>query len=110
MPKFFGKVGFAIMEETYPDVFKAVITEKEYFGDELKLSARRTISTESVNDTITPNTQISIVADAFINEHFGQIKYVVWMNQKWRVTTATVQRPRIILDLGGLYNENTNRI
>lgn len=106
MPKFFGKVGFAIGQETSPGVWTDQIKERSYRGDITKM-ARRLDGSEYLNDNITVNNSISIVADGFANENFFAIRYVQWAGTRWKVSNVEVQRPRLILTLGEVYNGPT---
>ena len=36
------------------------------------------------------------------------MKYVEWMGTRWKVTNVVVQRPRLILTVGEVYNGNAN--
>ena len=103
MAKFCGKVGFAITEETRPGVWTPTITEREYYGDVIN-DARRLQTIDQLNDDIVVSNRISIVIDAFANENFHSIRFVEYMGTVWKVTNAEVQRPRLILTLGGVYN------
>ncbi len=103
MARFSGKVGYLVYEETRPGIWEETITERTYRGDVVKNKSMWQ-STEYVNDDINISSDISIVADAFAYQHFSEIKYVEFMGAKWKVTTATPERPRITLTLGGLYN------
>lgn len=103
MGKWFGKIGYCETIETSPGVWTEQITEREYYGDLLKVS-KKTQSSENLNDNITISNQISIVADPFANESLRLIGYVTFMGTKWKVTNAEVQYPRIILTMGGVYN------
>lgn len=103
MAKFFGSVGYSETKEDAPGVWNEVTVEKPYRGEILK-NSRRWESKEKVNDDLVVNNMISIVADAYAYQNFFFIKYVCWMGTKWKVTNAEVQRPRIILTLGGIYN------
>jgi hypothetical protein len=103
MARFHGKVGYGETVETSPGVWEDVITERSYFGDVLR-NTRRLQEGESVNDNLSVNNSISIVADAYANEHFFAIRYVEWMGSPWKVSDVEVQRPRLILRLGGVYN------
>jgi len=102
MARFFGKVGYSHSVRTKPGVTEDVIVEKEYFGDVLK-NIRRLEGERPISDLAVSNS-ISIVADAFANEHFAAIQYVEWMGTLWTVTTVDVERPRLILRLGEVYN------
>ena len=103
MSKWFGKIGYCETIETSPGVWTEQITEREYYGDLLKVS-KKTQSSENLNDNITISNQISIVADPFANENLRLISYVTFMGTKWKVTSADVQYPRIILTMGGVHN------
>jgi len=103
MARFCGKVGYLITEETRPGIWEDNIVERTYRGDIVK-NRSTWQSTESVNDDINISSDISILADAFAYQHFSEIKYVEFMGALWRVTSASPERPRITLTLGGLYN------
>ena len=104
MAKFYGKIGFAKTVETVPGVWKEEIIEREYYGDVVR-NARRLQSTDKVNDDINVSNEVSIVADPFATENFHTMRYVIFMGVKWKVSNVEVQYPRLLLALGGLYNE-----
>lgn len=104
MAKWFGKVGYVITKETAPGVWGKVTTEREYFGDVVRNSFMNQVQSDSTNDDIKLNCQVSIVADQFAYENIGRICYAEYMGTNWSVTTAESQYPRIILTLGGAYN------
>ena len=103
MAKFYGIVGYSEMTETAPGVFMDVPIEHYYVGDVLKNGSRWEYS-EGVNDDISLMNRISIVGDEYMYEHFSSIRYVVLNGVKWAVKNIEVQRPRLILVLGGVYN------
>ena len=103
MSKFYGSVGYADTVETSPSVWEDTIIEKKYRGDVLRVS-RRWQPTENLNDNLNISNEISILADPYAYRNFSKIKYVVWMDQAWKVQTVTVNRPRLILEIGGVYN------
>lgn len=107
MAKFFGPIGFAAPVETRPGVWKDRIEEHNYRGDVVRLSSRWTASSDSVNDDLTLNNQISIVADPFARNHLHTMKYVGYMGTNWKITNIEVQYPRLILTIGGVYNGPT---
>ena len=106
MAKFYGSVGYAEYVETAPDVHREVITEREYIGDVLR-NTRRWEGSQHLNDDLVVNNRISIIADPYAYQNFHSIRYCVWMNSKWKVTNVEVAYPRLLLDLGGVYNEQT---
>lgn len=104
MAKFFGKVGYAETVETAQSVWEDIITEEYYYGDILS-NNRRWEDNQSVNDNTNVNNRISIVADEKALKSFHLMRYVEWMGVKWKITNIEVQRPRLILTIGGVYNE-----
>lgn len=105
MGKFYGKIGYAETRETTPGVWTEEITERNYTGDIIK-NTRRWQSGDSLNDDLVINNIISIVADPFAYQNFHAIRYIMWMGASWKVTNVEVQRPRLILTIGGVYNRN----
>ena len=103
MAKFYGEVGFAETVETSPGKWVDRIVERNYYGDVLQI-LRRLQSTEHLNDDVIVSNEISIVSDPYANLNFQQIRYVIWMGTKWKVSTARVEFPRLILSLGGVWN------
>ncbi len=103
MAKYSGKVGFVMIRETAPGVDTEIAVEKHYVGDVLR-NTRRLENGEGINDNIVVNNQFSIVADAYANKNFFAIRYVTWMGARWKVTNIEVQRPRLLLTVGGVYN------
>ncbi len=103
MAKFFGKIGYGISMQTAPGVWEDVIIEYPYYGDVLR-NSRGLREGEKVNNDLTVGNSFTIVADAYANEHFLAIRYVEWVGTLWIVDDVVVERPRLILRLGGVYN------
>lgn len=103
MNKFYGKIGYAISEETVPGVWVERIVERSYYGDVIR-NIRRLQSSENLNDDINVSNEISIVADAFANQNFHSMRYIEYMGTKWKVSSIEVKYPRLILSIGGVYN------
>lgn len=103
MAKYYGRVGYGETVQTAPGVWEEVITERHYYGDVTR-NARRWENGEGLNDNLIVSNQISIVADDYAYTHFAYIRYVEWMGALWKPTHVEVQRPRIILQVGGVYN------
>lgn len=104
MAKFCGVIGYAVTKETELGIWEERIVEVEYFGDVIR-NSRRFSGSAKVNDDINISNQISIIADPFANNNFHAMKYVVFMGAKWKISEVTVQYPRLVLTIGGLYNE-----
>ena len=104
MAKFYGKIGYASTVETKPGVYEEQIVERSYYGDLIR-NTRRLQSADQVNDDINISNEISIVADPYATNNFHTMRYAVFMGTKWKISNVEVSYPRLILTLGGVYNE-----
>lgn len=104
MAKFYGSIGYAETIETSPGVWKEQITKREYFG-ELVRNTRKLQSADQVNDNININNEVSIIADPYAISNFHSMRYAEFMGTKWKISNVEVKYPRLILTLGGVYNE-----
>ena len=106
MAKFYGKVGYAAEQtEVRPGIWKDTIVERNYSGDIIKNMNRWNTSSEGINDNVTLNNQISIIADPYANLNVHKMRYVEFMGSLWKITNVdATQRPRLILTVGGVYN------
>lgn len=106
MSKYYGNVGYVEHIEAKPGMWIEQIIERPYFGD-----VDRDIShwqpTENLADDVKLNNQISIVADPYALDNYYNIRYVTFNNSKWKVSAVTLAYPRIVLNMGGLYHEQT---
>ena len=105
MARFYGKIGYAVTEETTPGVWVEVITERPYYG-ELVRNTRNLQASENLNDDVMISNEISIVADPYANQNFHAMRYVEFMGTKWKVRSVDVKYPRLVLNIGGGYNGN----
>lgn len=110
--KFYGIVGYCeTVEETGDRKGNWIdnqFTERNYYGDVLRNTRKwEKSANDSINDDVIINNQFSIVADGYAYEHFYAMKYVKWLGTCWKVTNVEVQRPRLILTVGGVYNGPT---
>lgn len=101
--RFYGEIGYGLPVEATPGVWKDVITERTYYGDIVR-NTRQMREGDKVNDDLSVGNSISIVADAYANEHFFAIRYVRWAGTLWKVDDIQVESPRLLLRLGGVYN------
>lgn len=106
MARFFGVVGYGGAVEKAAGVFEDAIVEFPYFGDVIRngRGLGESDATTGVNRDIIVQNTISIVADAYANEHFHAMRYVQWAGALWTVQTVEVQSPRLLLRLGPIYN------
>jgi hypothetical protein len=110
MARFYGAVGF---DHGYhekpndPSVYDPDrMVERYYFGDVVK-HTRKWENDEGKNDDLNITNRISIVADDYTVQHCSAIRYVKWAGACWKVVSMDVERPRIILTLGGVWNGDT---
>ncbi|MFL5660116.1 MAG: hypothetical protein ACJ8BW_02060 [Ktedonobacteraceae bacterium] len=106
MAKFHGRVGFGKSVEGTPGVFADTIVEHTFYGDVIQ-NRRILRQDENLNKDLSVGNSISIVANAFARGNFFAIRYVEWAGELWAVTDVDVQLPRLILQLGEVYNGPT---
>lgn len=106
MARFHSVIGFGTSVEKAAGVFVDEIVERKYFGDVIR-NTRRLQEHQEVNQNLIVDNSISIVADAYASENFLAMRYVSWMGSLWIITNVEVQRPRLILRLGGVYSGPT---
>ena len=108
MARFYGEVGYGKTIENPPNsgIWSDDISEFAYYGDVVR-NSRSTQEGDKLNDDLSVSNSISIVADAYANEHFFAIRYVSWAGTLWKVDSVTVESPRLLLRLGGVYNGPT---
>lgn len=104
--RFYGEVGYGDTSETAPGVWEPVIVEYPYRGDVIR-NIKRLEQGETLNDDVAVNNAISVVADEYANQHFFNIKYVMWQGVRWKVTAVEVKPPRLVLNIGEVYNGPT---
>lgn len=105
--KWYGKIGFSETKETEPGLWETVISEREYYGDLIR-NSRSLQAPDKINDDINICNEISILADPYAIQNFHTMKYAEFMGAKWKINNITVSFPRLILSLGGLYNEQSS--
>jgi|SRR5690606_39367586 hypothetical protein len=106
MAKFYGRVGYGVPVETAPGVIRDQITERTYIGDVVR-NIRRLEPGDQLNNDLRVNNSISIVADAYASGHMFAMRYVEWQGVLWIISEVTVEPPRLLLKLGGVYNGPT---
>jgi hypothetical protein len=106
MARFFGRVGYGETVESAPGVWVDEIVEYSYYGDVVR-DSRELRQGENLNMDLSVQNSISIMADEYANEHFFAIRYVEWAGSLWTISSVEVQRPRLLLRLGEVYNGPT---
>lgn len=103
MTKYAGLVGYVTEEQTVPGVWSPVENPKHMKGDLI----RQTSSSQNgdkVNDDVSLNHRVSLMGDAYAFGNYYNIKWIEIDGRKWKVDSVEVQRPRLILSLGGIWN------
>ena len=110
MARFYGTIGFEQGQtEVEPGVFlPSSYEERNYYGTMMRHQRRwENNQNGSTNDDMILGNQLSIVADMYLKEHWPAAKYVTIAGTRWKVNSVEIKRPRLILNLGGVWNGNT---
>lgn len=103
MARFSGLVGYVIQQETTPGVWTPVENPRKMKGDIIRQSSTNS-SSGNLNDDVTLNHRISLIGDAYAFDNYFNIKWVKIDTMKWKVVNIEIERPRIIVSLGGVWN------
>lgn len=102
MAKFSGSVGYVTQKETRPGVWIPVEEVRPMKGDLIRQNANNQSS--GYNGNVSLSHRVSLVGDAYAFANYYSIKWIGIDGHKWSVTSVEIQRPRIIVTLGGLWN------
>ena len=103
MAKYAGLVGYVTQEESVPGVWSPVENPKLMRGDIIR-QASSSQNDNKVNSDIALSHRVSLLGDAYAFGNYYNIKWIDIDGRKWEVTSVEIQRPRIIVTLGGLWN------
>lgn len=106
MTRFVGKIGFGETAELAPGVYDDVITERKVFGD-IIWDNRRFVQGGQVVPNLTLNKAFSVVADSYTNKYFHNIRYILWNDTRWTVSSVEIVPPRLSVYIGEVYNGPT---
>lgn len=106
MAKYSGLVGYSTTIESEPGIWTQSIEERNMRG-RIEHAVARTNEPTQINEGITLNLRFNLVGDEFAFKNFMNIQWLEYAGQKWSVNSAEVFRRRIILNVGGLYNERS---
>lgn len=103
MAKFYGKIGYADQVVVRPGVYEDKIVERKYYGDVTRDSAKWR-NNDTIHGKLTAANTISILADGYAIDHIFAMRYVEWSGSLWTIADVQVERPRLNLRLGEVYN------
>jgi hypothetical protein len=104
MAKYAGLVGYVTEEESVPGVWSPVETHRRMRGDIIRQSAS-VKSDEKMNSDISLNHRVSLIGDVYAFGNYSNIKWIEMDGLKWEVSSIEIQRPRLIISLGGIWHE-----
>lgn len=103
MAKFTGLVGYVTQEESVPGVWSPVEIPKKMKGDIIRQSSSSQ-NDSKVNSDVTLSHRVSLLGDAYTFNNYFSLKWIELNGHKWEIASVELQRPRIIVTLGGLWN------
>lgn len=103
MARFTGLVGYVTQEEKVPGVWSQVETQRMMKGDVISQSSHSQ-NGDKLNSDITLNQRVSLLGDLYAFNNYYNLKWIKIHGRKWTVSSVEIQRPRIIVAVGGLWN------
>lgn len=108
MARFAGLVGYVTQEESVPGVWSTVDKPVMMRGDIIRQSSSfqndGRLSSTKVNNDVSLNHRVSLIGDPYAFNNYFNIKWIDIDGHKWAVSSVEIQRPRLIVTLGGLWN------
>lgn len=103
MSKFAGLVGYVTQEESVPGVWSPVENPKMMKGDIIRQSSTNQ-NGDKVNSDVSLNHRVSLLGDAYAFNNYYSLKWIQLNGRKWEISSVELQRPRIVVTVGGLWN------
>lgn len=103
MSKFSGLVGYVTQSETSPGVWSSVENSNMMKGDIIRQSSNNQ-NDDKVNSDVTLSHRVSLLGDAYSFNNYYNIRWIEIHGQKWEISSIEIQRPRIVVTLGGIWN------
>lgn len=103
MAKYSGLVTYVTQVESRPGIWTNAEVSHTMKGDILRKGSTFQ-NGDRVNGEVTLNHRVSLVADAYALGNYHNMKYIQLDGRDWFITSVEVQRPRIIVTVGGLKN------
>ena len=104
MAKFSGYIGYAELVETSSGIWEEQITEHKHYGELVRNTSRLSTS-QNLNDNVDITSEISIMSDTYAIKNYCSMRYIEYMGAKWKIKSVEPKYPRLILTIGGAYNE-----
>ncbi len=104
MKKWFGNIGYSVQKESPSGVWFEDFIVRQHYGDIIE-NNRKLQNGEGINDDITISNKISILSDPFASINFMHMRYAEFAGVKWKITNVNVEYHRLVLTLGGEYND-----
>lgn len=104
MPKTRCEIGFGYDREIRPGVYDLEIVERVYYADIVRDTLEVASGGQVLGDLYTANA-FSVVADAYAEMNFFNMKYIFWNGRPWYIKQVEVQaKPRLLIRIGGVWN------
>lgn len=103
MARYSGLVGYVTDVEEPPGVWTPDENPVVMKGDIIRASTTNQ-DDGKVNANISLNHRVSLIGDAYAFNTYYAIKWIEIDGRKWEVKSVEIQRPRLIVTLGGLWN------
>lgn len=103
MAKYSGLVGYVTQGETTPGVWSSIENPVPMRGDLIRASLSRQ-NDSKVNSDVSLNHRVSLIGDAYAFQQYYNIRWIELDGLRWEVNSVELQRPRIIVTIGGPWN------
>jgi hypothetical protein len=103
MSRYAGLVGYVTQEESVPGVWSPVDKSVMMKGDLIRQSSS-VQNGDKVNSDVSLNHRVSLLGDSYAFNNYFNLKWIELDGLKWEASSIELQRPRIIVTVGGVWN------
>lgn len=104
MAKYYGRIGYICTEETSPGIWVEHEIEPRYYYGDILSNVRRWDTVDKVNDNLRVSNRISVLGDPFAFANIEAMKWIEYMDAKWKISSVEIAYPRLVIMLGDVYN------
>ena len=103
MAKFSGELGYQLEVDIGGGITESQLIYRKCKGDLLE-NRRTSQNSNEIVEGVQLANKFSIVANPFLLENLGNLKVINYIGTPWEITSATYNKPRVVINVGGVYN------
>jgi hypothetical protein len=114
LAKFAGLVGYVTEEETIPGIWSIVEHTVMMRGDIIRAASDNMndlkvgTSINKIYSDIFLSHRVTLMGDQYAFDNYMRLQWVMINGKKWKASSVEIQRPRLIISIGRLWDGKQN--